>query len=128
MSPPVVHNFDPHLESKFLTDASRSGISFALVQEGLDGQTRLITCGSRGLNSVEARYARVELECLGIVYAIQKCTFYIMGALKPFSVVTDHKPLLGVFNKPLSETCNPRLQRLRLKVVGANVLKQPVFQ
>ncbi len=44
-----------------------------------------------------------------------------MGAPKPFTVVTDHKPLLGVFNKPLSETPNPRLQRLRLKVMGANV-------
>ncbi len=39
----------------------------------------------------------------------------------PFTVVTDNKPLLGVFNKPLSKTPNPRLQRLRLKVVGANV-------
>ena len=35
--------------------------------------------------------------------------------------MTDHKPLLGVFKKPLSETPNPRLQSLRLKVVGANV-------
>lgn len=58
---------------------------------------------------------------MGVVYAIQKCAFYIMGAPKPFTVVTDHKPLLGVFNKPLSGTPNPRLQRLRLKVVGANV-------
>ncbi len=56
-----------------------------------------------------------------VVYAIQKCAFYIMGATKPFTVVTDHKPLLGMFNKPLSETPNPRLQRLRLKVVEANV-------
>ncbi len=120
-SAPVAHYFDPQLESKLLTDASRSGIGFALIQEGPDGHKRLITCGSRGLNSAEARYAPVELECLGVVYAIQKCAFYIMGAPKPFTVVTDHKPLLGVFNKPLSETPNPRLQRLRLKVVGANV-------
>ncbi len=44
-----------------------------------------------------------------------------MGPPKPFTLVTDHKPLIGVFNKPLSETPNPRLQLLRLKVVGANV-------
>ena len=120
-SAPVAHYFDPTLKSKLLTDASRSGVGFALVQEGPDGQMRLITCGSRGLNSAKSRYAPVELECLGVVYAIQECAFYIMGPPKPFTVVTDHKPLLGVFNKPLSETPNPRLQHLRLKVVGANV-------
>ena len=100
----------PQLESKLLTDASRSRIGFALIQEGPDGQKRLITCGLCGLNLTEARYAPVELECLGVVYNIQKCAFYIMGALKPFTVVTDHKLLLGVFNKPLSETPNPRLR------------------
>ena len=70
-----------------LTDASRSGISFAMVQEGPPGQKRLITCGSRGLNSAEARYVPVELERLGIVYVIQKCALYIMGAPKPFTVM-----------------------------------------
>ncbi len=63
----------------------------------------------------------MELECLGVVYAIQKCAFYIIGVPKPFTVVTVNKTLLWVFNKPLSETPNPRLQRLRLRVVGANV-------
>ncbi len=114
-SVPVAHYFDPQLESKLLTDASRSGIGFALIQEGPDGQKRLITCGSRCLNSPKPPGgARV----FGVVYAIQKCAFYIIWAPKPFTVVTDNKPLLGVFNKPFSETPNPRLQRLRLKVVG----------
>ncbi len=71
-SVPIARYFDPQLESKLLTDASRSGIGFALIQEGPDGQKRLITCGLRGLNSAEACYAPVELECLGVVYAIQK--------------------------------------------------------
>ncbi len=63
----------------------------------------------------------MELECLRVVYAIQRYAFYIMGAPQPFTVVTNQKPLLGVFNNPLSETPNPRLQRLCIQVVGANV-------
>ncbi len=51
-SAPVAHYFDPQLEFKLLTDARRSGIGFALIQEGPDGQKRLITCGLRGLNSL----------------------------------------------------------------------------
>ena len=77
-----------------LTDASRSGNSFALIQEGPDGQKRLITCGSRGLNLAEAHYAPVEFECLGVIYAIQKCAFYIMGPPKPFTVVVNGKCLV----------------------------------
>ena len=74
-SAPVAYYFDPLLESKLLTDASRSRIGFALIKEVPDGQKRLITCGSRGLNSAKACYTPVELECLGVVYAIQKCAF-----------------------------------------------------
>ncbi len=121
MLAPIARYFGSQLESKLLRDASRSGISFALIQEGPDGQKRLITCGSRGLNLAEARYTLVELECLGVVYTFQKVSFYIKGAPKPFTMVTNLKPLLGVFNRPLSETLNPRLQCLRWKVVGANV-------
>ena len=72
------------------TDASRSGIGFALNQEGPDGQKRLVTCGSRGLNLAEARYAPVELECLGGVYAIQK-TENSSG----FHVLEIHMPSMG---------------------------------
>jgi hypothetical protein len=36
----------------------------------------------------------------------------------PFTVITDHKPLVGLFEKPLSEVPNARLQRLRLRTEG----------
>ncbi len=81
-------------------DGSRSGIGFALVQEGADGQTRLIMCGSRGLNSAEARYALVELECLGFVYTIQKCAFYTMPPQNMFNVVTPQAALGSVQQAP----------------------------
>ncbi len=37
MSATIARYIDPQLESKLLTDASRSWISFALIQEGPDG-------------------------------------------------------------------------------------------
>ncbi len=76
-STPVSHYFDPQLESKLLTDASRSGIGFTLMQDGPDGQKRLIMCGSWGLNLAEVHYTPVELESIriGVIHAIQKCAF-----------------------------------------------------
>ena len=65
-SAPNARYFDPQLESKLLTDASRSEISFALIQEGPDGQRRLITCGSRGLDSTEAATPRWSLSVWGL--------------------------------------------------------------
>ena len=40
---------------------------------------------------------------------------YLLG--KDFEVLTDHKPLHGVFNKPLSEIENARLLRFREKLM-----------
>ena len=40
------------------------------------------------------------LECLAIVWAICKCCYYLHG-LQTFTVVTDHKPLVGVFSSSL---------------------------
>ena len=33
-------------------------------------------------------------------------------------MATDHRPLVGTFNKGISELTNPRLQKLREKVAG----------
>jgi hypothetical protein len=117
----VVSYFDPNLPSTILTDASRVGLGYALVQHDVDGKARLIGCGSRALNSAESRYAPVELEMLGVEYATSKLEFYLRGSPRPFTIVTDHKPLVGNFLKPLGDVPNPRLQRLRLRMVGLNV-------
>jgi transposase InsO family protein len=116
----LVSFFRPELQSLILTDASKKGLGFVLLQEGSDGR-RLVACGSRSLTPAESRYAPIELEALAVVFAIEKCQFYLQGSPKAFKVVTDHKPLVGLFQKPLAEVANPRLQRLRLRCVEANI-------
>ncbi len=108
----MVHHFDPALETTVLTDASRlHGTGYALMQEG-----RLIRCGSQALTATESRYSTIELELLGLVKAIQKCRYYLLGTR--FKVVTDHKPLVGIFNKDLADISNQRIQRFRERVAG----------
>lgn len=113
----LVKPYDPSLKTELLTDAARlGGLGYALVQRHEDGTLRLIQCGSRSLSPAETRYATNELEALAICHAIKDCHFYLFGS--DFTVVTDHKPLLGTFNKPLLDIENHRLQRLREKVLG----------
>jgi hypothetical protein len=117
-SPMVVQPFDPSLSTELLTDASRLyGIGFALVQYDVGGRLRLISCGSRSVTKCQQNYATIELECMAIKWAVEKCDYYLRG-ISAFTVVTDHKPLLGVFNKPLHELANDRLHRFREKLVN----------
>ena len=116
----VVKPFDPDLKTELLTDASRlNGLGFCLIQREKDGRNRLITCGSCALTPTQQRYATIELEMLAVQWALQKCDFWVAGIKKEMLLVlVDHRPLLGVFKKPLFEITNPRLQRMRCKITG----------
>ena len=116
-SPLLVHFFDESLPTSLLTDASKlNGMGFALVQTDSKGHLRLIQAGSRTLTSAEKNYAPVELECLAAVWAITKCRHFLYGC-PDFKLITDHQPLVGIFNKDLHEIENRRLLRLREKVL-----------
>jgi len=113
----IVKPYDPLKETHLLTDASRlKGLGYALLQKGSNDENySLVQCGSRSLNKAEKNYAPNELECLAIVWAIKDCDYYLLGS--QFRVITDHKPLLGTFSKPLGEISNARLQRFCEKLL-----------
>ena len=79
-------------------------------------QSVLVQCGSSSLTSAQGNYATIELECLAIQYALSKSEFYLRG-LPNFAVWTDHRPLVGIFNKALHTLNNQRLIRIREKLL-----------
>ena len=102
-----------------LTNTSRlHGIGFALIQVYKD-RLVLIKCGSASLSPTQSRYSTVELECLTIMNAINKCSYYLAGILR-FEVWTDHRPLVGAFEKHLHHMQNQRLMRMRKKLTNFN--------
>ena len=108
----MVSHYDPELPTELLTDASRLyGIGYALLQKKPDGKRTLIRCGSRSLTSAETRYAVIELECMGIAWGVEQCRYYLAG--NKFHVVTDHRPLIGIFKKGMNEITNARILRYR---------------
>ena len=52
---------------------------------------------------------------MAIQWAITKSEFYLRG-LPAFDVLTDHRSLVGVFRKQLSQLENARLMRMREKI------------
>ena len=82
-------------------------------------EQRVIKCGSSSLTSAQQNYSTIELECLAIIRGVEKCDFYLKG-MSDFTIVTDHRPLLGIFSKPLHELNNQRLLRFRERIAAYN--------
>ena len=108
----TLHHFNTNMQTILVTDASRTGLGFAIMQVASGEPPRIVQCGSRALTSAEKNYAVIELETLGIVWAISKCQFFLIG-IGDFEVVCDHRPQMGLFAKPLSSIENNRLVNLR---------------
>ena len=120
---PTLGFFDLSRQTRLMTDASGKGLGFILQQLNGDNWS-IIQAGSRFLTSAESRYATVEKEMLGVAWAIRKCHKFLAG-LAHFDILTDHNPLLSILNsKRLDEIENPRLQRLRMKIVSYNFTAQ----
>ena len=88
------------------------GFSAILVQiEPKTGRPLIIHYASRTISTTEAKWAQVELEARAIRYGLDKFRFYLEGH-PGFTVMTDCKPLVPLFNKvPLPKSCPPRIAR-----------------
>ena len=107
----VVMHFDPNLPVTILSDAScLHGLGYAMGHF-VNGRFRVVASGSKFLTPTQQRYATIELECLGVHFAVDKCSFYLKGA-PSFNVVTDHKPLKGIFKKDLFDIGSPMREKL----------------
>ena len=118
-SAPTLSYFDLSKPTRLCTDVSRQCLGFILQQKTRD-MWSLVQAGSRFLSDAETRYAIIELELLSVTWAITKCHLFLVG-LPPFTVITDHHPLVPILNNHrLDEIDNPRLQRLKTKTMGYN--------
>ena len=115
----IVSFYNDQLETELYTDASRlHGLGYVMAQRKHNGDLTIVQCGSRSLTDAESRYSVTELELLGVVYAVKHCKFFLKYAPKALSIITDHRPLIGILAKPLGKIDNGRLLRLREKLIG----------
>ena len=94
LNPPVLVHYDPHALFVLRVDASTVGIGGHLTICKPDQPTReakLFACCSRTLSVNERNYGISQLECLAILFAIEKFHVYLYGT--KFIVVTDHHAL-----------------------------------
>ena len=104
--------YDTSVTPVLQVDASLRGLGASLLQNG-----RPVAFASKSLSDIETRYACIERELLAIVFGVQRFHTYLYG--RSFKVITDHKPLVMILQKPLV-SAPPRLQRMLLKLQGYN--------
>ena len=80
---------DTHL----LVDASPVGLGALLTQNH-----RVVAYASKSLTAVEQHYSQTEREALAVAWGCNHFCLYLLGT--HFTVLTDQKPLVSIFNKP----------------------------
>ena len=113
--PPVLATYSSLRETYVTTDASNRGLGATLSQIQADGSRRLVAAASRSLTECEQRYAAIEKEALGVCWAMDKFSQYILG-MKNVIVETDHKPLIPLLGNMFLDRLPPRIQRFKLRL------------
>ena len=94
----MLQYFDMGKQTYLLVDAHQTGLG-AMIAQGPSIQTaRPVAIASRTTNSAEKRYPQIDLEALGIDFALRRFRNYIVGSPTAIQVITDHKPLEAIFN------------------------------
>ena len=106
--------FDPEQRTELLVDASPIGLGGILAQRDSDDQLRVVAMASRSLSPVEQRYSQTEREALAIAWGITHFRLYLYA--NKFKVLTDHLPLVSIFNNPHSMP-SVRIERWLMKVM-----------
>lgn len=110
--PTTLAYYDPSKGLTLEVDGSMKGLGAAILQNG-----RVIAFASKTLTTTQSNYSNIEREALSLVHGIQRFHTYLYG--RNFKAITDHKPLVNIWNRPLT-SAPPRLQRLLLKIQGYN--------
>lgn len=87
-----------------VTDASDFAIG-SVIQQEVEGHWQPLGFFSRKLSPAQCKYSAYDRELLAIYESVKY--FRHMIELKPFFILTDHKPIVSAFKKSL-DSCSPR--------------------
>lgn len=121
---PGLDTFDPEGKSYITVDASAIGLG-AVFTQVVNSREKVVTFISRAIRGAEKHYSTIEKGALACVWAVEKLKNFLWG--RPFTLVTDHKPLTYMMDGIRSGNASSRLVRLiaRLQEFNFEILHIP---
>ena len=112
----VLAHYDPELPLRLDCDASAYGVGAVLSHQFPDDLLPIYA--SRTLSQAERNYTQTEKEGLALIYGVKKFHKFVYG--RPFTLVTDHKPLVAILGskKGLPTLAAARMQRWAIFLLG----------
>ena len=112
----LLHYYDPCKPLFLQCDASLRGVGAALLQPDADDKLKPVAYASKS-HSNRATLRMHREGALAIVFGTERFHVYLYG--RNFSVITDHRPLVMINDKPIS-SAPPRLQRMIVRLQSYN--------
>ena len=114
--------FDVEKRINRVTDGANSaGVGFVLFQNADDlkqgENVSIVNANSSGLKDCQKQYSAVDTEVLALKFACDSSFYYLYGA-PIIHVYTDCSSLEDIFNKPLGDIKNRRIQDMIEKLMG----------
>ena len=107
----LLHYLDLSKPTFLFIDAHITGFGAILAQGNNVNDTKPVALDSSTTSLAEIKCPQLDLEAMGLDFALQRFRLYIVGALTSITIVTDHKPLCSVFNG----TCLGSIQTEHIK-------------
>ncbi|KAK6170570.1 hypothetical protein SNE40_018934 [Patella caerulea] len=104
-----------------MVDTSQRGLGAALLQpdKQSDGSysthNRPVAFASKALSNAQKKYVNIEREMLAVTFGVKRFRTFVFN--RPFTIISDHKPLEVICNKPVN-AAPPRLQAMMLAIQG----------
>ncbi|MBK5646427.1 MAG: hypothetical protein I4N51_04480 [Acinetobacter sp.] len=105
---PILKYYDVNKECTISVDASSTGVGAVLLQN-----QQPVAYASKSLTQTQRNWAQIEKELYAILFGCERFEQYVMGRF--FRVESDHKPLIPIMKKNLSEI-PVRLQKMRMRL------------
>jgi transposase InsO family protein len=113
----ILWHIDPAKEFHIFVDASDTASGSAIMQY-LDNDLRPVAFHSKVFNMAERKYGATERELLGVLHALDKYYYIIVGG-PTTHIYTDHKPLIS--SVAAVTPTKPRLARWRTRLTIYNL-------